>query len=497
MTFDLSQIAALAPVLIVALGGCLALVGETLVGRAHRSLLAVIAVAASLSALAAAVGQWPAAGAGRSIFSGMWVVDRMSLALDGIFAVTAALTVLSADAFMREHDFDHGELHALVLFASAGMMMVGHATHLLSLLIGIETMSLAAYILVASWRRQPRGAEGALKYLLLGAFATGFLVYGTALLYGGSGGALDYVGLAARVPTAAAQPLFMIGVYFVLAGVLFKVAAVPFHTWAPDAYEGAPTPVTGFMAAGVKAAALGGLARLCGSVLADPAVAGGHAGWVRVVGWIATATMTLGNLAALRQENVKRMLAYSSIAHAGYLLVGVAALGLGLEGSQPALLFYLAAYAMTTLGMFAVVAWVGRRDDERLQVGEWSGLSGSRPGLALAMSVFLLSLAGVPPTGGFFAKFYLFRAAMQSPELYPLVIIAVLNSVVSVYYYLRLVVAMYFKEPLRPWELFSSKGLAAVVVISVLVVMALGLVPGPAVDLAADASALGMPLAGR
>jgi NADH-quinone oxidoreductase subunit N len=488
MKFDLSQISALAPVLILTLGGCIALVGETLVRRTNRQWLAIIALIASLSALAAAIGQWAGAGAPRSIFSGMWVLDRMSLVLDVLFAGTAALTVITADAFMREHDFDHGELHALVLFAAAGMMMVGHATHLLSLLIGIETMSLAAYILVASWRRQPRGAEGALKYLLLGAFATGFLVYGAALLYGTSGGMLYYAGLAARAPHAAGQPLFMIGIYFVLAGVLFKVAAVPFHTWAPDAYEGAPTPVTGFMAAGVKAAALGGLVRLCGSVLADASVAGGHAGWVRVVGWIAIATMTLGNLAAIRQENVKRMLAYSSIAHAGYLLVGVAALGMGLEGARSALLFYLAAYAMTTLGIFAGVAWVGRREDERLRVGDWSGLASSRPALAVAMCVFLLSLAGVPPTGGFFAKFYLFRSAMQSPDLYPLVIIGVLNSVVSVYYYLRLVVAMFFKEPLRPWDLFSSKGLAAVVVAAVLIVMMLGLVPGPLLDLVASAS---------
>lgn len=488
MKFDLSQISALAPVLILTLGGCAALVGETLVKRSNRQWLAIIAVIASLSALAAAVGQWAGTSAPRSIFSGMWVLDRMSLVLDVLFASTAALTVISADAFMREHDFDHGELHALVLLAAAGMMMVGHATHLLSLLIGIETMSLAAYILVASWRRQARGAEGALKYLLLGAFATGFLVYGTALLYGTSGGMLDYAGLAARAPQVAGQPLFTMGVYFVLAGVLFKVAAVPFHTWAPDAYEGAPTPVTGFMAAGVKAAALGALVRLCGSALSDATLAGGHAGWVRVLGWIAIATMTLGNLAAIRQDNVKRMLAYSSIAHAGYLLVGVAALGLGLEGARSALLFYLAAYAMTTLGIFAGVAWVGRRDDERLLVSDWSGLSSSRPALAVALAILLLSLAGVPPTGGFFAKFYLFRAAMQSPDLYPLVIIGVLNSVVSVYYYLRLVVAMFFKEPLRPWELFSSKGLAVVVVAAVLVVMMLGLVPGPIVELVTDAA---------
>jgi NADH-quinone oxidoreductase subunit N len=211
---------------------------------------------------------------------------------------------------------------------------------------------------------------------------------------------------------------------------------------------------------------------------------------VRLLGWVAIATMTLGNLAALRQESVKRMLAYSSIAHAGYLLVGVAALGLGLDAARPALLFYLCAYALTTLGIFAIVAWVGRRDDERTQLSEWSGLAATRPAVALATTILLLSLAGIPPTGGFFAKFYVFRAAMQSPELYPLVIAGVLNSVVNVYYYLRLVVAMYLHDPLRPWAPFPSRGLGTVLAVTTVAVLALGVAPGVLVDLVADATML-------
>jgi NADH-quinone oxidoreductase subunit N len=240
------------------------------------------------------------------------------------------------------------------------------------------------------------------------------------------------------------------------------------------------------MAAGIKGAAVGGLVRLLGAAFVDPGLALGHAGWVRVLGGVAFLTMTWGNLAALRQENVKRMLAYSSIAHAGYLLIGLVALGQKVDGAQPALLVYLAAYAFTTLGVFAVVAWVGRRDDERVLVREWAGLARRRPAVALAMTVLLLSLAGVPPTGGFFGKFFVFRAAMQSPDLAWLVVAAVLNSMVSVYYYLRIVVAMYFRDPVRPWQPFRSAGMAVVLVVTVVVVLALGLVPGPVIDLAAS-----------
>jgi NADH-quinone oxidoreductase subunit N len=371
----------------------------------------------------------------------------------------------------------------LVLFAAAGMIMVVHASHLLSLLIGIETMSLAAYALVACRYHSRHGAEAALKYFLMGALATGFFVYGMALVYGTTGGELSLSGIAAHAAQSGNNPLFVVGVYLILAALLFKVAAVPFHMWLPDAYEGAPTPVTGFMAAGIKAAAFGGLLRLFGSAFAAPQVAMGHAGWARMLGLVAFATMTLGNLAAIRQDNVKRMLAYSSIAHAGYLLVGMAAVGFGVAAAKPALVFYLAAYAATTLGAFAVASWVGRKGNARLHVDDWAGLARKRPALALVMTLFLLSLAGVPPTGGFFAKFYLFRAAVDRPELVWLVVAAMLNSVVSVYYYLRIVVAMYFREGADTVDGYRSLATGVVLVLLAVVVLGLGIVPAPVMAL--------------
>jgi NADH-quinone oxidoreductase subunit N len=312
----------------------------------------------------------------------------------------------------------------------------------------------------------------------MGAMATGFFVYGMAVVYGTSGGQLSFQGIAA-VGAAGGNPLFIVGVYLVLVALLFKVAAVPFHMWLPDAYEGAPTPITGFMATGIKTAAFVGLVRLFGTAFANPALAQGHAGWARMLGLVALATMTLGNLAATRQEGVKRMLAYSSIAHAGYLLLGVSAMGFGVVSARSAVAYYLLAYSAMTLGAFAVAAWVGRRGDERLRIDEWSGMARRRPALALAMTLFLLSLAGFPPTGGFFAKFYLFRAAVERPELVWLVVAAVVNSVISVYYYLRIVVAMYFRE--RPGEFASYPSLATgvVLVLLALLVVGLGVLPAP------------------
>jgi NADH-quinone oxidoreductase subunit N len=485
MNFDIAQIAALAPMLILVGMGCLVLIAETFVKGEARGGLLWLSVAGGVAAGVVLVGQWDDAATPTTVLQGMWAVDRLAIFIDGAFIATAIVTVLLSGAYMREHGFEFGEFYALVLFGAAGMVMVAHAAHLLSLLIGIETMSIAAYVLTGSWRRSPRSSEGALKYYLMGAFATGFLVYGMALIYGLAGGAMDYAGIANNAKQAAANPLFLVGFYFILAALVFKVAAVPFHFWAPDAYEGAPTPATGFMAAGVKAAAFIAIVRFLSTVFGGGGLAPGETGWVPVVSLLAVITMTYGNLAALRQDNVKRMLAYSSVAHAGYLLVGVAALGFGVADAQSSILFYLVAYTFTTLGTFGVVAWVGRRGDERLFIDDWAGLATARPALALAMTLFLLSLGGVPPTGGFFGKFYLFRSAMTEPALYPLVIIGVLNSVVSMYYYLRVVVAMYFRDAVRPHEPFGSPSMRLGLVLSAIGVVLLGVMPGTVIDWAA------------
>ena len=302
-----------------------------------------------------------------------------------------------------------------MLFATAGMVMVAHATHMVSLLIGIETMSLAAYVLTGCWRKSLRSTEGAMKYFLMGAFATGFLVYGIALVYGTTGGEMSYSGHrrqgrnggqgAAVLPGRVLHPR--------RAGVQGRGGAVP-HVGARRvrrrAHAGHRLHGGGREGGGVRRHR----ARCSGTAFASPVLSSTSPGWANVLVAGAAITMTLGNLAALRQENVKRMLAYSSIAHAGYLLVGVVALrARRRRARKPALLFYLLAYTFTTLGAFGVVAWIGNRKDERLFVDDWAGVGAERPGVALAMTLFLLSLGGVPPTGGFFGKFYLFKAAME------------------------------------------------------------------------------------
>ncbi|HEX3696765.1 MAG TPA: NADH-quinone oxidoreductase subunit N [Polyangia bacterium] len=488
MTFNGGDILAYLPMLILIGMGCVIILAETFIQGKSRSGLAWLGAAGCVASLGALCAQWPDAATPQTHFQGMLVVDRMALYLDGAFIVASFLTLLFAPGYLREQGFEFGEFYALVLFGGAGMMMVVHANHMVSLLIGIETMSLAAYVLTGCWRRSQRSIEGAIKYFLMGAFATGFLVYGIALVYGTTGGEMSYAGIAAKVPEASKSPVFFLGEYFILIALFFKVAVVPFHMWAPDTYEGAPTPVTGFMAAGVKAAAFGGIVRVLDTAFASPLLVFDFTGWASVLSVLAALTMTLGNLAAIRQENIKRLLAYSSISHAGYILIGVIAVGLGAEGAKSAVLFYLMAYTFTTLGVFGVVAWIGNRQDERLFVDDWAGLGAARPAVALAMTVFLLSLGGVPPTGGFFAKFYLFRSAMENPQLYWLVVLGVLNSVVSIYYYLRIVVAMYFRDALRPLAPTDSASTRVGLLITALVVVFLGLFPGMFLDGAGHAT---------
>lgn len=482
MSFDAAQLFAYTPMLILIGMGCLILLAETFAHGVSRAGLAWLGIAGCVGALVAIVVGWAGAAEPQIHFQGMLVVDRMALFLDGAFVAAALLTLLFAPPYLRERGFEFGEFYAMVLFATAGMVMVVHATHLVSLLIGIETMSLAAYVLTGCWRRNLRSAEGAIKYFLMGAFATGFLVYGMALVYGTTGGELSYAGIASKVPQATKAPLFYMGEYFILVALAFKVAAVPFHMWAPDAYEGAPTPVTGFMAAGVKAAAFGAIVRLLGSAFGSPLLVFDFTGWASVLAVLAALTMTLGNLAAIRQDNVKRLLAYSSISHAGYLLIGVVASGLGVASAKPAVLFYLLSYTFTTLGAFGVVAWIGNRSDERLFVDDWAGLATKRPAVALAMTIFLLSLGGVPPTGGFFGKFYLFRAAMESPQLYWLVVVGVLNSIVSIYYYLRIVVAMYFRDSARALAPTDGASMRLGLLLTAIAVVLLGVFPGTLVE---------------
>jgi NADH-quinone oxidoreductase subunit N len=487
MDFDFTQFSSIAPLTALTVAGCVLLLLEAFGSGRTRAYLMPLTLASLGIAFVLTLLQWSDAALGYTTFHGLLALDRFGIIFNCIFLVGAALTVLLAPAFMREHQFEFGEFYSLLLFATVGMMILAQATDLVTIFLGIETMSIAVYVLTGSFRHSAKSAEGAMKYFMVGAFATSVLLYGMALIYGavGSTGLAEIGRLAPRVAQA---PLFIVGFLLVIVALGFKISAVPFHMWAPDAYEGAPTPVTAFMATTVKAAGFATLIRLVSTAFSRTELAYGASGWASVCSVLAVLTMTVGNLGALRQDNVKRMLAYSSIAHAGYLLVGVVAIALvGVDARGP-LVYYLVAYTFTTVGAFGVVAWIGSRNDERLNIDDWAGLAGKHPGVALAMTIFMLSLGGVPPTAGFFGKFYVFRAALEKPALVWLVVIAVLNSVVSVYYYLRVVTAMYFREAGREARPLRATSVSASLLIAALGVLAIGILPTWLVDIASAAN---------
>ncbi len=370
--------------------------------------------------------------------TGGMALDAYAVFFNLLFCLAAGLTILMSMSYLEETDIRVGDYYTLIVFATVGMMVMAAATDLILIFLGLEVMSMAVYVLAGIWRRQLRSTEAALKYFLLGAFATGFLLFGIALMYGATG-STALADIAAGVSQATGdQRLYLeIGMGFLLVGFGFKVAAVPFHAWAPDVYEGAPTSITALMAVGVKAAAFAAFARVFLHALAGMA-----ADWSQVVWILAVLTMTVGNVVALLQQNIKRMLAYSSIAHAGYLLVGMVAGGAAGGG---AILFYLLAYTVMNLGAFGVVMALGRRGEPNELLDDYAGVGFRQPFLGFAMTVFMLSLAGVPPLVGFAGKYFLFAAAVKAGYV-GLVVIAVLNSVVSVYYYIGVIVKMYMIE---------------------------------------------------
>jgi NADH-quinone oxidoreductase subunit N len=406
-----------------------------------------------------------------------WVTDVV------VLVATLCTLILSLDYNSREGMLS-GEAHVLVLLAASGMMLLAAARDLILIFLGIELMSVAVYVLAGMNRRSARSAEGALKYFLLGAFSTAFLLYGIALVYGALG-TTNLAEIDSRVSGMSAQAIVLlpIGVGLLLIGFGFKVAAVPFHMWAPDVYEGAPTPVTAFMAAGVKAAAFAAFLRVW--IEAFGTMGGSVAWWYTPVFWLAVASMVVGNLVALAQRNIKRLLAYSSIAHAGYLLV---ALSTGTQLGSSAFLFYILAYTVATMGAFAVVVAVGRAGEPNLQVTDFSGLWTERPGFAVAMSIFMLALLGFPFFGGigFWAKWSVVRAVLVSPVPggLTLAIVLVLTSVVSSGYYLYVVLVMFMRPrpanaeptPLVAWPTRALIGAAAIVII------AFGVFPGLVID---------------
>ena len=485
-----ADLTAMLPVAILVTGALVLLMTEVFLTSGRRGYMAGLTVVTALLAALAAVATPPA---GR-VFGGMAVVDAFSTFVTVIVCGGLALSALVGAPWLNARGAERGEFYALSLFATSGMVLLGSSADLLIAFISIEVMSLATYALAAWMRRGRKPAEAAFKYFLLGAFSSALLLYGAALIYGATGSTLF-----SEFSHASGSLLFC-GVGLVGAGLAFKIAAVPFHLWTPDVYEGAPTPVTAFMAAGVKTAAFAVLTRVVLAVWAGgPSSTASSFGGV--ISALAILTMLFGNLLAVPQRSVKRMLAYSSIAHAGYLLVGVVSAGAAgaRESALEGLLFYLAAYTATVIGAFAVVGALERHDDaagaeapDAWDLSRLSGLARRRPGLAFAMAVFMLSLAGVPPTAGFIGKLLIFKAAINA-QVYGLAVVGVLTSALGAYYYLRVVVFMYMRAPEAGEEGPFTLGpaLSFALVLSAAAVVVLGIGPGPIAELARAASVLG------
>ena len=463
------------PAIVVACTGFAVMIVDLLLRDGSRGVLPGIGVLGLGVAVAVSMTAWSGNG-DPSAFQHMLRADRYGLFFTIVICVSAGLTLLMAVDFVPEWGLPAGDFYTLVLLSTAGMIFLALANDLIVVFVALETMSVGVYVLSGLLRGDLRSNEASMKYFLLGAFASGFLLYGVAFFYGAAGSTrLDVI--AEAVARRPLEPFVLLGMAFLLVGFGFKVALIPFQAWTPDVYEGAPTVVTAYMAVAVKAAAFAAFARVFFAGLSEVAT---H--WTGLLAVLAALTMTVGNVVAVSQRSVKRMLAYSSIAHAGYALLGLVA------DSRPggaALLYYLMVYVFMNVGAFGVLIALGRRGEPHDRLDDLAGVGFRHPLLALCMTVFLLSLAGVPPMAGFIGKFYLFSAVIDAGHT-GLALIAVVNSVISVYYYLGPVVQMYLGEgagepaalPARPW-------LLACIVMALVGTVLLGIFPGGPMQLAA------------
>ena len=414
-----------------------------------------------------------------SLFNGMMISDNYSNYFNILFMASAGLTAMGSFRYLDKEKLQHPEYYVLILFSALGMMFMTSSLDLIVTFISLEIMSLAVYTLVGFRRSDRRSNEGAMKYFILGSAASAILLYGAALLYGSTGvTGLRAIFAFVQSHPQAYTPVFTLGAWFVILGFLFKVASVPFHMWMPDVYEGAPAPVTGFMTTGLKAAAFASFLRVFISFGYGHGMSATIQSHIHDILWVsAVLTMLLGNVVALTQTNLKRMLAYSSIAHTGYLLVGMLA-GQGSEQGYGPVVMYLAAYAIMNLGAFVALTALASREDTGLNLHDLSGLSRRHPWLAFAMAVFLFSMAGIPPTAGFAAKYLLFYSAVQAGET-GLVVISVLCSAISVYYYLRVLVYMYMRDPIGAPSTASRVSIWATFAVAAMVALTLqvGILP--------------------
>jgi NADH-quinone oxidoreductase subunit N len=475
-TIDLAPVI---PAMIVALTGLVVLLAQAFTPRSGRAPSFELSLVGLLGAFGSVLLVWRNA-RGTSL-GGSVAADDFALVLEAVILGTAVVAVLFSSSYVRATGIDRGEYYALLLFSTVGMLGLVSCLELVSIFVALEIMSVALYGLAGLQRDRLESQESALKYLVTGAFSSAFFLYGIALLYGVSGStSLNRIAPAVSALPPDSRMLALLGAAFLIVGFGFKVASVPFHMWAPDVYEGAPTSVTAFMASGVKVAAFGALLRVFGQPLASLAPA-----WQPAIAALAVVTMVVGNLGGLVQTNVKRMLAYSAVAHAGYVLTAFVARW---ETAASAVIFYLVAYSAVSLGGFGAFAALARDGKEPLSLADVAGLAGRRPVVAALLTFFLISLAGVPVSAGFVGKFYLFGAAINGGYVV-LAIVGVITSVISAYYYLRVVVAMYMRETVGD-ESWAPLSLSAAVALGLtaFVILGLGVYPGPLLALARRAA---------
>ena len=504
---------AVSPILAVAVGGLLLMLAEAFgkpvaltgaqagmvstdagAGRADELALgsAVILFAGALISVALwKVG--PETIPGVETLAPYLIIDRFSLFFCFVLCLGGGLASLLAGGYLPEHNLDRGEFFPLLVFSTVGAMALAASGDFLSFFVALETMSLGVYCMIGLRRGNVRASEASLKYFLLGSFAAALTLMGGALLYGATGHT-DFAGIGAGIATIGqahsmvSAPIVLIAVALVVAGLAFKISAVPFHMWTPDAYEGAPTPTTTYMAVAVKSAAFAVLLRILVTAFGDPRLMSWGTGWPPILAWLAVLSMVIANVIAGRQESVKRMLAYSSIAHAGYALVGVVAVMRSTQGVS-SVLFYMLTYTVSTVGAFGALILCGRKGAEAVSYEDLAGIGKRHPAVALAFSFFLLSLAGVPPTAGFFGKLYVFSAAVDS-QLNVLAVIGLLNSVLGAYYYLRVMVYMYMREPEPGAPIATpmrSGFVVAAIIVAAVFVLAFGILPSTSLDIAAAA----------
>jgi len=460
-----NDIYAILPLLIVVVTAMAVLMVDLALPRDRKSWCVIVSIVGIIAAWSACWFLWRS---GRTAFNGTVVADDFALAFQLILLVVVGLSILLSVSYIQQKGINYGEYYALLLFSTSGAMLMATSRELITIFIGLEVLSIALYVLSGFARTEARSEESAMKYFLLGSFSSGFFLYGIALIYGGTGTTrLD--ALTMVPPAALMSPYAVAGFALLIVGLGFKAAIVPFHAWTPDVYEGAPTSVTAFMSAGAKCGAFAALVRVAVVLLPLSAI-------FHDIFWVlAILTMVVGNVVAIVQTNIKRMLAYSSIAHAGYILVGLLAGGSSLASSNPeirteayaGILFYVLAYTFMNLGAFGILILMARRGDELNNIEDLQGLASSQPWAAALMALFMFSLAGVPPAAGFFGKFYVFIAAVHAHQ-YSLAVIGLVASVIGAAYYLRIVYTMYFlpakrEFPAHVWRFAPGADVALVI----------------------------------